>query len=766
MTPLSWAGLGFSLGTLWGLSARPSRWLVLGLLLGSLFAALFWKERKKGGILIFFLLPAFFIGALSGRERQSAASRMAPFLGNPVRLTGRVEPGSLRVRDRSVSFTLLYEGMRIPVLHLGTLPGPSWGTYTAEGCLEPIETFYNPGMVDETKRSAARKIPGRIRTQNGCLHYEGGEKDALDRIAEWGSTVRKRLSEALPPREAALLGGMLLGGSEGMDASSLQIFTACGLSHLLSVSGSHVALLLGLYVLAAEYLPLPRPVKPLGGLFFLFCYAILCGLRASVCRAVLLGSGVLLGELLGRRASGPSFLGFSALLLLGIHPFWIWDIGFALSFAAAAGLMLLKERVERGLASFLGQGLGTALSVPLAAHIFSLPLLVHHFHAVSLLSLPANLLLVPLLSLSLVLAVSAVFGGLVLPFLGRVLFVMAGSLVSLSLELGRLLSESRPFMVTTGPLGFGALFCYGLLLSLLLGDFPQGSRLARCRKKAALASAFCLAALFFYPRFQKVPFTAYFLDVGQGDCCLLVMPDRKNVLIDTGGLNGHYEVGERVVVPALRALGVTQIDTMIISHGHHDHAGGAAGIARWLPVKRLLLPQEKDSNDVEKLIYTMKKTNHKIVYKMQKTIHIRFKSHIINIVDAPKMAEKGGNANESSAVVLVACGKSKVLLTGDATSEIELAAAAAPIRSDVLKVSHHGSSTSSEIAFLKAVSPKVAVISVGRNNRFGHPHDEVLERLEYLGIPVARTDEGGAIKVVFDETGPKWYSYRCQRNCF
>lgn len=267
MTPLSWAGLGFSLGTLWGLSARPSRWLVLGLLLGSLFAALFWKERKKGGILIFFLLPAFFIGALSGRERQSAASRMAPFLGNPVRLTGRLEPGSLRVRDRSVSFTLLYEGMRIPVLHLGTLPGPSWGTYTAEGCLEPIETFYNPGMVDETKRSAARKIPGRIRTQNGCLHYEGGEKDALDRIAEWGSTVRKRLSEALPPREAALLGGMLLGGSEGMDASSLQIFTACGLSHLLSVSGSHVALLLGLYVLAAEYLPLPRPVKPLGGLF-------------------------------------------------------------------------------------------------------------------------------------------------------------------------------------------------------------------------------------------------------------------------------------------------------------------------------------------------------------------------------------------------------------------------------------------------------------------------------------------------------------------
>lgn len=192
MTPLSWAGLGFSLGTLWGLSARPSRWLVLGLLLGSLFAALFWKERKKGGILIFFLLPAFFIGALSGRERQSAASRMAPFLGNPVRLTGRLEPGSLRVRDRSVSFTLLYEGMRIPVLHLGTLPGPSWGTYTAEGCLEPIETFYNPGMVDETKRSAARKIPGASFFCSATPSFAGfghlsAEQCSLAAASCWGS---------------------------------------------------------------------------------------------------------------------------------------------------------------------------------------------------------------------------------------------------------------------------------------------------------------------------------------------------------------------------------------------------------------------------------------------------------------------------------------------------------------------------------------------------------------------------------------------------
>lgn len=147
---------------------------------------------------------------------------------------------------------------------------------------------------------------------------------------------------------------------------------------------------------------------------------------------------------------GPFAAGHPSLLDLG---YWLCPL-----FCGSGRTDALKGEGGTGACIFLGQGLGTALSVPLAAHIFSLPLLVHHFHAVSLLSLPANLLLVPLLSLSLVLAVSAVFGGLVLPFLGRVLFVMAGSLVSLSLELGRLLSESRPFMVTTGPLGFGALF--------------------------------------------------------------------------------------------------------------------------------------------------------------------------------------------------------------------------------------------------------------------------------------------------------------------
>lgn len=157
--------------------------------------------------------------------------------------------------------------------------------------------------------------------------------------------------------------------------------------------------------------------------------------------------------------------------------------------------------------------------------------------------------------------------------------------------------------------------------------------------------------------------------------------------------------------------------------------------------------------------------NRKIVYKMQTNQKICKKKSIIQIVEAPTEYKEGGE-NENSGIVRLVSGPYSVLFTGDAAGEEELRAAARAVRSDVLKVSHHGSRSSSCPEFLAGVSPRLGVISAGRGNRFGHPHREVLERLDGLGIPVARTDTGGAIKVVFDGRGPVWYSYRWQQDFF
>lgn len=135
-------------------------------------------------------------------------------------------------------------------------------------------------------------------------------------------------------------------------------------------------------------------------------------------------------------------------------------------------------------------------------------------------------------------------------------------------------------------------------------------------------------------------------------------------------------------------------------------------------------------------------------------------------MEAPETGEGEGSGNENSAIVRVRCGGHSLLFTGDAPAGTEQAAAGKAVRSDVLKIAHHGSKTSSDEGFLAAVDPRLAVISVGRRNRFGHPHPETLDRLEGFRIPVARTDQAGAIKVIFDEWGPVWYSYRWQQDCF
>jgi competence protein ComEC len=240
-----------------------------------------------------------------------------------------------------------------------------------------------------------------------------------DRVFALGETLRSQLRRALGPEDSALLEGMLLGGSRGIPAERLRLFTRCGLSHLLSVSGSHVALLLGLFAGGAAFLPLPRKMSALLVAFLLVSYGILCGLRASVCRALLLGLGALWGRVHRKRASSTAFLGLGLLLLPAWHPWWVWDPGFQLSFAAAGGLLLLRRPVEEKLAVWLPLPLARGLSVPLGAQILGLPFLIYHFHMLSLVSLLANVLLVPLLSLCLAFGASgAMLSALGLSFPG------------------------------------------------------------------------------------------------------------------------------------------------------------------------------------------------------------------------------------------------------------------------------------------------------------------------------------------------------------
>ena len=305
---------------------------------------------------------------------------------------------------------------------------------------------------------------------------------------------------------------------------------------------------------------------------------------------------------------------------------------------------------------------------------------------------------------------------------------------------------------------------YYLALWVVFKFYPLQDLSVRNRKICGILCILVLLGQQVFNLFLPQRFEVYFLDVGQGDSALVITPERKSILVDTGGFKGNFNTGERIILPVMRYLGVKKLDLLILSHGHLDHAGGAARLAQLVPIDNVLLPREKPCPEVDTLLYNLgPKTNVENMFPGEK---ISLGNCIIDIVDAPKQIEEGSNANENSAITQIRYGKNSILFTGDATGEGELRIINKDIKAQVLKISHHGSPSSSEIEFLQAVKPNTAIISVGSNNTFGHPSKEVLEKLDRLKIATYRTDKLGAIKVAFDGSHHECYSYRYQKKYF
>ena len=248
----------------------------------------------------------------------------------------------------------------------------------------------------------------------------------------------------------------------------------------------------------------------------------------------------------------------------------------------------------------------------------------------------------------------------------------------------------------------------------------------------------------------------HFIDVGQGDAALVVTPHGRALMIDTGGTrDGAYDIGARVDVPYLHHYGVRRLDYIILTHAHEDHAGGAGGIVRRLPVGMVLTAHEPRTEYARVLGFSLAAPEMQHMAPAEAGEHIELDGVAIDILYAPQEASADGSGNEYSNVIRVRYGAASFLFTGDliAAQEKAMLDEGKEPRCTVLKVAHHGSKTSTTEAFLAAAAPRFAVISVGRDNTFGHPAAEVVGRLQNAGAKIYRTDEDGA--VVFRTDGKK-----------
>ncbi|MCD7874814.1 MAG: ComEC/Rec2 family competence protein, partial [Acidaminococcaceae bacterium] len=235
----------------------------------------------------------------------------------------------------------------------------------------------------------------------------------------------------------------------------------------------------------------------------------------------------------------------------------------------------------------------------------ALPFLVHYFHQLSLVGLDANLFLVPLLEIAVLLTLVG-FALLPLLGLGKLLFVLAGLLLLPLLKLIGWLAGWSWATITIGSWPYLCSAVYYLLLLLVLGNSDWDDFSNKERRLLIACCCFTLVGIGVYDKVRPQPLTVHFIDVGQGDAALVITPQRQTLLIDSGGLRGDYDTGRRIILPYLRYLGIRSLDVMLLSHGHHDHAGGAAAVAQNLPIGKIILPQEPPAADVQPLLRNAK----------------------------------------------------------------------------------------------------------------------------------------------------------------
>ena len=619
------------------------------------------------------------------------------------------------------------------------------GQFTAQ------QNYNNPGAFNYKIKLLNEGIVGNVFVKNNDFsitrEVRSGFKYYIYKIKD---KILENLKNVMSPNDAAILFDMVFGGYDGINPEVLKAFSSTGIVHLLSVSGSHIALIVAFITWSGKLLKLSNKINAVLGIVIIIMYAALAGFVPPVIRSVLMGGLSLIAVILEKEVFAKNSLSIIALGMLFVNPLLLYDISFQLSFMATAGLLYLAPIISAKL-YLLPQSIRQNLAITIAAQLATLPFLAWYFNTVSLSSIFSNLLAVPILEFMIILTILGVLLSLMVPLVAKVL------LVSCSLLLGAVYD----FIVLLSKFSYGSVYLpsgniyYGIgYYIMLVGVFNDAyySAIKKYDKKLWLINFVVVAMILTVIAYQNkysLKMEVHFIDVGQGDCCLVITPHRKAILIDTGGnINDNFNIGEKVVVPYLRHIGITSLEYIILTHCHIDHAGGAGAVVDNINTKYVLIGKENRDLYAKAMKRSVEKCDNLIpVLELE-----QFKIDDVMFEIIPSENIISNNINEYSNVVKVSYGKNDFMITGDLEVEGENAILNKNINiaSEVLKVGHHGSNTSSSEKFLKQVQPLYGVISVGYNNRFGHPDSAVLERMEKLGIKIYRTDLNGAI--VFQAT--------------
>lgn len=558
------------------------------------------------------------------------------------------------------------------------------------------------------------------------------------------------------PTTGRYIKALIFADRRELGAEVTETFKQLGIIHLLSISGLHVSLLIGMMDRIMTGMTVTRESKRLVFLFILPVFYIFAGFGISIYRAAMQAWIRYLSDTLDWHLTSLDCWGLTFCIAVIVRPMIIFSVGFQLSFLMSFLLLFLSDQIFFRELSSLKQ----VILVNFALFAFSVPILSFHFYELSWGVLFLNSLFVPYVTYLLMPALLILF--VTSPLLaftqfGLVLDELVRWVIVIMEEGSLIIDQTMPLMIVTGRLS-------GSLTVLWFAFCILGLLQVEKRKKlvSTLPVAAVLVLLLNLNTYSPIG-QVMMIDVGQGDAVLIKEPfGRGAVLIDTGGLqvwsekeewqirSNDYTLGEDVLIPVMKSLGIRTLDQLVITHPHWDHYGAMSELIHSFPVKTLVMNDfTKNHSAFRQSLSQIKEGALNVrILKSDEPVKLTDQLHIIhdNWTDQT-------NENNQSIVLLGRYGRLNWLFTGDIEEvrEKNIMKHFPELNADVLKVAHHGSGTSTHEAFLSQIDPDYALISVGENNWFGHPYREKIDQLSLHGTALFRTDENGSIRYNYSD---------------
>lgn len=632
--------------------------------------------------------------------------------------------------------------------------------YLIKGKLRKPFTATNPSQFSYDKYLRNFDIYTTFYSKDNDIKLLPHEPDLKEKLLQYLNIKREDIISAhsnyLKSPNIEILGGVVFGDDAIAPPEYIKTsFIQSGLLHILAASGMNVAFISGFLIWFLTRLGVPYKIKIICGIVTIIFYALMTGLGASVVRAALMLIFVFLGKLIDRDSNSISLLSFIALIMLVYNPAYINDVGFQLSFVVTFGIMVSADAVIKYVEK-MPPILSSSIFIPIVAQAWVIPIQMFYFNTISVYSVFANILSVPVLTviscggfISSVFALNSYIADVVCRVFDFVLNPCLNVLVWVS---NYFATCPHSLYITTHPSILQVLFYY-VILGLVVYLLKTG-----VQNKKLVVSTVALSLILGLTTVIKAPnrnFEVISFDVGNADAFLLRTPKHKYYIIDTGkmGYDGGRSQADIIILKYLKDKGIKNIEGMIITHFDSDHAGGAIDLINNLRVKTVYVNSEIDKKYLAKQITaTINKSSYttKILAKDGDVIcdeNVGGKQFKLSFIRPNLIGTNLKDSdNENSVITLAQYEKNKMLFMGDAGVKTLRYLNSIPKDITVFKVGHHGAKGVVDKEMLSVLNPKVSLVSVGIN-KYGHPSPVTMKMLDKT--KVARTDKYNSIRVIF-----------------